>query len=131
MYEEWTFFSTFLNNVEATLSKTDLAVAREYVERLVDPSLHYLFDTIVTEYQRTVTEILWVTQRPSLLSNQPTLVATQQTRDHYLRPLQLLQIQLLERVRSERQAGAAVDDVAQRALLLTINAIAAGLRNTG
>ena len=131
MYREWTFFSTFLNNVESTLSKTDLVMAREYVTRLVDPSLHYLFDRIVEEYERTVEAVLWITERPSLLSNQPLQVATQETRDHYLRPLQLLQIQLLERVRAERAAGLVVDDVAQRALLLTINAIATGLRNTG
>jgi len=97
----------------------------------VDPSLHYLFARIVDEYERTVAEVLWVSERPSLLSNQPTLAATQLTRDHYLRPLQLLQIQLLERVRAEREAGEGVDTVAQRALLLTINAIATGLRNTG
>jgi len=131
MYREWSFFSTFLNNVESTLAKTDLVVAREYVQRLVDPSLHYLFERIVDEYERTVAEVLWVSERPSLLSNQPTLAATQLTRDHYLRPLQLLQIQLLERVRAEREAGEGVDTVAQRALLLTINAIATGLRNTG
>ena len=131
MYREWTFFSTFINNVEATLSKTDLTVAREYVQRLVDPSLHYLFEHIVDEYQRTVEQVLWVTEKDSLLADQPTVVATQATRDHYLRPLQLLQIQLLERVRAERAAGQVVDDVAQRALMLTINAVATGLRNTG
>jgi len=131
MYREWTFFSTFINNVETTLSKTDLTVAREYVQRLVDPSLHYLFEHIVEEYQRTVEQVLWVTEKESLLADQPTLVATQATRDHYLRPLQLLQIQLLERVRAERAAGQVVDDVAQRALMLTINAVATGLRNTG
>lgn len=131
MYREWTFFSTFLTNVETTLSKTDLVVASEYVTRLVDPALHDIFDAIVAEYERTVAEVLWITERDSLLAHQATLVKTQQMRDHYLRPLQLLQIQLLERVRAERHAGGVVDDTAQRALLLTINAIATGLRTTG
>jgi phosphoenolpyruvate carboxylase len=131
MYREWTFFSTFINNVETTLSKTDLSVAGEYVSRLVDPSLHYLFEHIVAEYQNTVEQVLWVTEKSALLADQPSTLAAQATRDHYLRPLQLLQIQLLERVRRERAAGVAVDDVAQRALLLTINAVATGLRNTG
>ena len=130
MVREWTFFSTFLNNVETALVKTDLTIAGEYVRRLVDPSLHYLFATIEAEYARTVEEVLWVTQQTSLLGNQPAAAAIQATRDDYLRPLQLLQIGLLDSARTERAAGT-VSKETERALLLTINAVATGLRTTG
>jgi phosphoenolpyruvate carboxylase len=131
MYSEWPFFSTFLSNVEMTLAKTDIEVAREYVHRLVPESLHYLFDQIVAEHDLTKRELLTVTNSSRLLDSQPLLAATLRTRDQYLRPLQLMQIQLLERVRHVRDSGDDIDPVLQRALLLTINGIATGLRNTG
>jgi phosphoenolpyruvate carboxylase len=131
MYLEWPFFSTFISNVEMTLAKTDLEVARQYVEHLVPEPLHYLFEQIVAEHELTLNELLTVTQADRLLDSQPLLATTLETRDRYLRPLQLLQIQLLERVRARREANEPVDDVLQRALLLTINGIATGLRNTG
>jgi phosphoenolpyruvate carboxylase len=93
--------------------------------------LHYLFEQIVAEHELTLNELLTVTQADRLLDSQPLLATTLETRDRYLRPLQLLQIQLLERVRARREANEPVDDVLQRALLLTINGIATGLRNTG
>lgn len=131
MYAEWPFFSTFISNVEMTLTKTDLQVAREYVTQLVPDELHYLFDVIVDEHRRTLEEILAVTNSPTLLAHQPLLATTLATRDRYLKPLQLLQIRLLRRVRQERSPDGTVDETLQRALLLTINAIATGLRNTG
>ena len=131
MYREWPFFATFLSNVEMTLAKTDIEIAREYVRRLAPPQLHYLFERIVTEHDLAVQEILLVTGSAQLLDSQPLLRETLRTRDTYLRPLQLMQIQLLERVRDVRERGEQVDEVLQRALLLTINGIATGLRNTG
>ena len=131
MYLEWPFFATFLSNVEMTLAKTDLDIARQYVEHLVPTELHYLFDKIVAEHEVTMNELLTITQSERLLESQSLLATTLETRDRYLRPLQLLQIQLLERVRAQREGEGAVDDTLQRALLLTINGIATGLRNTG
>jgi phosphoenolpyruvate carboxylase len=131
MYLEWPFFATFLSNVEMTLAKTDLSIARQYVEHLVPRELHYLFDMVVAEHEVTMSELLAITEAERLLESQSLLATTLETRDRFLRPLQLLQIQLLERVRAQRESNESVDDTLQRALLLTINGIATGLRNTG
>ena len=72
-----------------------------------------------------------MTNEAALLESQPLLAGTLATRDQYLRPLQLTQIQLLKQVRGIRTNGGQVDEMMQRALLLTINGIATGLRNTG
>lgn len=131
MYQEWHFFRNFISNVEMTLAKTDLSVARHYVERLVPVELHHFFDDIVAEYEKSVNEILAITDSASLLEHNPALASTLQVRDFYLLPLQFLQVSLLERIRGLRDSGQDADGEISRALSLTINGIANGLRNTG
>ena len=131
MHSEWRFFGNFLSNVEMTLVKTDLALASQYVERLVPEPLHGLLDLLRAEYELTVAELLSVTGEHALLGSNPALATTLSVRDAYLVPIHELQIALIERWRAERDAGLQPDPKLARALLLTVNGIAAGLRNTG
>ena len=127
MYAEWSFFQTLVSNVEMALVKTDMEIAERYVEALVDPSLHPIFEVIRTEFERTVREVLRVTGQEQLLDRSPVLQRTLNVRAPYIDPLNYLQISLLARHRDDH----AVDPLQERALLLTVNGIAAGLKNTG
>ena len=107
---------------------TDLKTAKKYVSALVEPSLLHFLNTIEKELDLTITEILKLTNKKQILGDQPILVRTLQIRDAYLSPLHLLQVSLLCQV---RQSAGSDDPLVTRALLLTINGVAAGLRNTG
>ncbi len=127
MYERWPFFRMFLSNVEMTLAKTDLVTARRYVDTLVAPAHRVVFELIAAEHERAVRQVLAATGKPALLADYPVLKRTLEVRSAYLEPLHLLQIALLDKHRRAPQP----DPRVERAILLTVNGLAAGLRNTG
>jgi len=127
MYAEWSFFRTFISNVEMTLTKTDIRVAQHYVNELVPVQYRRVWDIILTEFNDTLEQVLSITGDGALLDRYPVLQRTLSVRDTYLDPISYLQVALLKR---SRQAGENSPEL-QRALLLTVNGMAAGLRNTG
>jgi phosphoenolpyruvate carboxylase len=126
MYRSWPFFRTFLDNVSMTLVKTDLDIAERYVDALAPAEVRDVLDDLRAEHALAVEQVLAVTGDDALLDRDPVLRTTLEIRDNYLDPLHHLQIQLLARHRRGED-----DPDLERALLLTINGIAAGMRNTG
>ncbi|MGH3850092.1 MAG: phosphoenolpyruvate carboxylase, partial [Pseudonocardiaceae bacterium] len=127
MHDSWHFFRTFISNVEMTLAKTDLTIAAHYVECLVDKAQRPLLETVADEYQRTCAEVLRLTGGEELLDRDPHLKQSIDSRRRYLDPLCYLQVGLLAQLRASTNPS----PLLRRALLLTVNGIAAGLQNTG
>jgi phosphoenolpyruvate carboxylase len=127
MYRAWPFLRALLSNMDMVLAKCDLGIASRYAELVRDPTLRAaIFARIQNEWQLTVKFLLQITGHDELLQANPTLARGFRNRSPYIDPLNHLQITLLRR----RRTGEHDDDV-KRAILLTINGIAAGLRNSG
>ena len=127
MHARWPFFRSVLSNMSMVLAKTDLAVASRYAELVPDAKLRdAVFARIAGEHARTIANLAEITGRAGLLDDNPTLARSIRNRFPYLDPLNHLQVELLRRFR----AGD-TDVRTQRAIHLTINGLAAGLRNSG
>ncbi|MET0345584.1 MAG: phosphoenolpyruvate carboxylase, partial [Casimicrobiaceae bacterium] len=127
MHARWPFFKSVMSNMTMVLAKTDLAVASRYAELVTDVAVRdAVFPRIVDEHARTIRHCLAITQQSALLEDNPTLARSIRNRFPYLDPLNHLQVELLRRYR-----GGDSDVRTRRAIHLTINGLAAGLRNSG
>ena len=127
MYRQWPFFSTLLSNMDMVLAKSDLALASCYSELVADTALRTrIFDAISAEWQRTVDMLTLVTGESDRLASNPALARSIRHRFPYIDPLHLLQVELVRRWRAGQN-----DDRLKNGIHISINGIAAGLRNTG
>jgi phosphoenolpyruvate carboxylase len=132
MFRQWPFFATLLSNMDMVLSKTDLAVASRYAELVADKKLRKsIFKRIVDEHARTSACLATITGARERLATNPLLARSIKNRFAYLDPLNHLQVELIKRHRASLNAERELDDRVRRGILLAINGIAAGLRNTG
>ncbi|MBV8633905.1 MAG: phosphoenolpyruvate carboxylase, partial [Burkholderiaceae bacterium] len=132
MFREWPFFATLLSNMDMVLAKTDLAVASRYAELVADRKLRNLiFKRILGEHEVTWNSLSNITGAKDRLSANPTLARSIKNRFAYLDPLNHLQVELIKRHRANMQEGHGLEERVRRGILLSINGIAAGLRNTG
>ncbi|SEC95197.1 Phosphoenolpyruvate carboxylase, type 1 [Burkholderia sp. WP9] len=127
MHKTWPFFSTLLSNMDMVLAKTDLAVASRYAALVSDKKLRkHVFERIVAEWERTSKVLSEITGKSERLAENPLLARSIKNRFPYLDPLNHLQVELLKRHR-----GGDTNARVRRGIHLSINGIAAGLRNTG
>ena len=127
MYREWPFFRTLLSNMDMLLAKSDISIASRYAELVTDVDLREsIFGRIQEEWHRTVRYLLAITGQSELLEANPALSRSLRNRSPYIDPLNHLQVELLKRYRAGE-----TDEKTRRAILLTLNGIAAGLRNSG
>jgi phosphoenolpyruvate carboxylase len=127
MYRDWPFFQTLLSNMDMVLAKSDIAIASRYAELVEDQALRdAVFPRLRAEWQSSIEALLAIMQQTALLDRNPLLARSIRNRFPYLDPLNHVQIELLRRHR----AGDTDERVVQ-GIHLTINGIAAGLRNSG
>jgi phosphoenolpyruvate carboxylase len=132
MLREWPFFTTLLSNMDMVLSKTDLAVASRYAGLVEDETLRTtIFRRIVDEHARTIACLELITGSGERLAGNPLLARSIKNRFAYLDPLNHLQVELIRRNRATAAAAEPVDERVHRGIHLSINGVAAGLRNTG
>jgi len=132
MYRGWPLFKTLLDNAEMSLIKADMGIASLYVDLVPDHRLaEEMFTSIRAEYDQTRDVVLAVSGHTNLLSEELITQNAVQLRNPYVDPLNYIQVEMLRRIRAlpdpEGQEAEAIREV----IAITINGIAAGLRNTG
>ena len=132
MYQQWPFLHALLDNAEMSLLKADMEIAALYSDLVPDRSLAgRVFATIRAEYDRTHEAVLAITGHPALMAGDPVIQRSVHLRNPYVDPLNYLQVEMLRRLRALPDADGAGAEPFREVLFLTINGIAAGLRNTG
>jgi len=131
MYRAWPFFRSTLELMEMALAKADAGIAAHYDRHLVPPEQQDLGAMLRERLQRAIDVVIDVTGHQQLLADNPVLRRSIDVRNPYVDPINLLQVELLRRLRSARDAHAEETVWLRRALLVTINGVAAGMRNTG
>jgi len=127
MHRDWPFFASALSNMEMVLAKADLAIASRYAALVTDENLRdAIFQRIRAEFDATSSALLRILGTDRLLAGNPQLAGSIRYRFPYLDPLNHIQIELLRRYRAGDR-----DERSRRGIHLTINGIAAGLRNSG
>ena len=127
MHRDWPFFQTLLSNMDMVLAKSNIAIASRYAELVTDPDLRRtVFERIRAEWQASIDALLAITGQDGLLRGNPLLARSIRNRFPYLDPLNHVQVELLRRHR-----GRSEEEYVLRGIQLTINGIAAGLRNSG
>ncbi|MEK4512841.1 phosphoenolpyruvate carboxylase [Paenibacillus sp. FSL K6-2524] len=131
MYENFSFFRSLIDTLQFAIVKADLTIAKEYANMCSDEVVqNRIFEQIEEEFHLTKAMILKITGLTEILDNAPALQESIRQRNPYVDPLSYLQVQLLAELREIREQGQD-DPILLREVLLTINGIAAGLRNTG
>ena len=131
MVKQWPFFSTLLSNMDMVLAKSDLALASLYSELVPDKRLRkQVFTAIEAEWHRTADALALITGEKQRLVNNAALQRSMRHRFPYIDPLHHLQVELVRRYRADENR-AHTDDKVRRGIHISINGIAAGLRNTG
>lgn len=129
MYQHWPFFTTLLDNAQMIMLKADMNIARTYASLVPDRHLaERIFQRIESEFRLTERMICQITERNDLLAHQPVLQRAIRQRNPYIDPLSFVQIELLRRLRT---APPEEQGELETVLLMSINGIAAGLKNTG
>lgn len=128
MSKEWPFFSTRVGMLEMVFSKADLNLAEYYDQRLVAPELHRLGKALRKQLSEDINTILALSHDGQLMGDLPWIADSIALRNVYTDPLNLLQVELLARLRAQ---GENADPQLEQALMITIAGIAAGMRNTG
>ncbi|HVM71879.1 MAG TPA: phosphoenolpyruvate carboxylase [Anaerolineales bacterium] len=132
MYTGWPFFKTMLDNTEASLLKADMDIAALYVDLVSDRDLaNRIFATIRAEYDRTCEALLSISRHQALMELEPVTQNAVQLRNPYIDPLNYIQIEMLRRLRSLPDPDGPEARALREVIVLTINGIAAGLKNTG
>ncbi len=130
MVREWPFFRSLLSNVQMALTKADMEISEEYARLCDHPNTMVVYRAIADEYALTVEGVKQVAQIGSLLEDNQTLALSISRRRPYIDPINHIQVRLLKHYRSE-SVWDAEQDSWLTPLKRTINAIAAGMRNTG